>query len=63
MSEWTTMVGMHRELLPMACPKENWQEVLAESQLVGKRQDPQDQKESVVEPQTLKGVIKRHLNL
>jgi len=42
MSEWILIVGMHRELLPMACPRENWQEVLAKSQLVGKRQDPQD---------------------
>jgi len=23
MSEWITVVGMHKELLPMACPKEN----------------------------------------
>jgi len=37
MSEWTPIVGMHRELLPMACPRENQQKVLAESQSVGKR--------------------------
>jgi len=37
MSEWTIVVGMHKELLPMAYPRENWQEVLAESQLVGKK--------------------------
>jgi len=58
-----TLVGMHREPLPMACPRENQQEVLAESQSVGKRQGPQEPKEPVVEPQTLKGVIGRHLNL
>jgi len=23
MSEWTTVVGMHRKPLPMACPREN----------------------------------------
>jgi len=23
MSKWTLVVGMHRELLPMACPREN----------------------------------------
>jgi len=57
------IMGMHRELLPMACPRENWQEVLAKSQLIGKRQGPQDQKKPVVEPQTLKKVIGRHLNL
>jgi len=63
MSKWTTLVGIHRELLPMACPRENQQEVLAESQSVGKRQSPQEPKEPVVELQTLKGVIRRHLNL
>jgi len=31
MSEWITVVGMHKEPLPMACPKENQQEVLAKS--------------------------------
>jgi len=35
-------VGMHRELLPMACPRENQQEVLAESQSVRKRQGLQE---------------------
>jgi len=63
MSEWTPVVGVYREPLPMACPRENWQEVLAKSQSVRKRQDPQDWREPVVEPQTLKGVIGRHLNL
>ena len=47
----------------MTCPRENQQEVLAKSQLVGKRQGPQDQKEPVVEPQTLKRVIGRYFNL
>jgi len=37
MSEWTTIMGMHRELLPMACPRENQQKVLAKRQSVGKR--------------------------
>jgi len=58
-----TLVGMHREPLPMACPRENQQEVLAKSQSVGKRQGPWDQREPVVEPQTLKRVIRKHLNL
>jgi len=31
MSEWIIMVGMHREPLPMACPKENQQEILAKN--------------------------------
>jgi len=31
MSKWTTIVGMHRELLPMTCPRENQQEALAEN--------------------------------
>ena len=44
------MVGMHRELLPMACPRENQQKALAKSQSVGKRQGLQDQREPVVEP-------------
>jgi len=35
-------VGMHRELLPMACPRENQQEILAKSQSIEKRQDPQE---------------------
>jgi len=42
MSEWTLIVGMHRKPLPMACPRENQQEVLAESQLIGKRQSLQN---------------------
>jgi len=50
MSEWTPVVGVHRESLPMACLRENQQEVLAKSQSVGKRQGPQDQREPVVEP-------------
>jgi len=50
MSEWTIMMGMHRELLPMACSRENQQEVLAKSQSVGKRQSLQNQKEPVIEP-------------
>jgi len=37
MSEWIIIMGMHRELLPMACLKENQQEILAESQSVGKK--------------------------
>jgi len=49
MSEWTIVVGMHRELLPMAYLKENQQKVLAESQSVGKRQGPQEPKKPVVE--------------
>jgi len=32
-----TIVGMHRKLLPMACPRENQQKVLAKSQSVRKR--------------------------
>jgi len=63
MSEWTILVGMYREPLPMACPRENQQKILAKSQSVRKRQSPQDPKEPVIEPQTLKGVIRRHLNL
>ena len=63
MSKWITIVGVYREPLPMACPRQNWQKVLAESQTVGKKQDPQDQREPVVEPQTLKRVIGKHLNL
>jgi len=63
MSEWTIIVGMYQEPLPMACPRENQQKVLAKSWSVRKRQGPQDWKEPVVEPQTLKGVIGRHLNL
>ena len=42
MSEWTPMIGMHREPLPIACLKENQQKVLAKSQSVRKRQNPQD---------------------
>ena len=42
MSKWMLVMGMYRELLPMACPRENQQEVLAESQLIRKRQSPQD---------------------
>jgi len=57
------MVGMYKELLPIACPRENQQKALAESQSVRKRQGPQDQRKPVVEPQTLKRIIKRHLNL
>jgi len=56
-------MGMHKEPLPMACLRENQQKALAKSQLIGKRQGPQDQREPVVEPQTLKKVIKRHFNL
>jgi len=37
MSEWMTIVGMHRELLPIAYPRENQQKALAKSQSVGKR--------------------------
>ena len=37
------MVGMSRKLLPIACPKENQQKVLAKKvQLVRKRGGPQD---------------------
>ena len=43
-------MGMHWELLPMACPGKNQQEVLAENQSVGKRQGPQELREPVVEP-------------
>jgi len=50
MSEWTIIMGMYRELLPMACPRENQQEVLTKSQSVRKRQSPQDQREPVIEP-------------
>ena len=50
MSEWILVMGMHRELLPMTCPRENWQKVLAKSQSVGKKWGPQDQREPVVEP-------------
>ena len=57
------VVGIYKELLPMACLRENQQKALAKNQLVGKRQSPQEQREPVVEPQTLKGVIRRHLNL
>ena len=42
MSEWTLMMGIYRELLPMACLRENQQKVLAESQSVRKRQSLQD---------------------
>jgi len=49
--------------LPMTCPRENQQKVLAKNQSIGKRQGPQDQREPVVKPQTLKKVIGRHLNL
>jgi len=42
MSEWMIIMGMHRESLPMICPRENQQKILAESQSVGKRQSPQD---------------------
>jgi len=42
MSKWIIIMGMHRELLPIACPRENQQKVLAESQSVRKRQSPQD---------------------
>jgi len=63
MSEWTIVMGMHKEPLPMACPRENQQKVLAKSQSIRKRQGPQDQRKPVVKPQTLKGVIGRHLNL
>jgi len=31
MSEWMTVMGMHREPLPMACPRENQQEVLVKN--------------------------------
>jgi len=37
MSEWTIIVEMHRELLPMTCPRENQQKVLAENQSIRKR--------------------------
>jgi len=57
------VVEMHKELLPMACPKEDQQKVLAKKQSIRKRQNPQDQREPVVEPQTLKKVIRRHFNL
>jgi len=43
-------MGMHREPLPMACPRKNQQKVLAKNQLVGKRQDPQEPKEPVIKP-------------
>ena len=56
-------MGMHREPLPMTCPRENQQEVLTKSQSVRKRQGPQDQREPIIKPQTLKEVIRRHLNL
>jgi len=36
------IVGMHREPLPIACPRENQQKVLAKSWSVGKRQGPQE---------------------
>ena len=42
MSKWIIIVGMYRELLPMACLRENQQKVLAKNQSVGKRQGPQD---------------------
>ena len=50
MSERTPIMGMHRELLPMAYLRENQQKALAKSQSIGKRQNPQEQKEPVVEP-------------
>ena len=42
MSEWILIMGMHRELLPITCPRENQQEILAKSQSVRKKQGPQD---------------------
>ena len=57
------MVRVYGELLPMACLRQNQQKVLAKSQTVRKKQGPQDQREPVIEPQTLKRVIGRHLNL
>ena len=47
----------------MAYLRKNQQKALAKSQTVGKRQSPQDKKELVIEPQTLKKGNKRHLNL
>ena len=40
MSKWMPMMEMYKELLPMACLRQNWQKVLTESQIVGKRQSP-----------------------
>ena len=57
------IMGMHQKLLPMACLRKDQQEVLAKVQSIRKRGGPQDQKKPVVELQTLKGVIKWHLNL
>ena len=34
------VMGMHKELLPMACLRQNWQEALTESQIIGKKQGP-----------------------
>jgi len=42
MSKWMPIMGMHKELLPIAYLKENQQEVLTESQSVGKRQSLQE---------------------
>ena len=36
------VVKVHWELLPMACPRQNQQEVLAENWTVRKKQDPQE---------------------
>jgi len=49
-SKWIPVVGVYRELLPMACLRENQQKVLAESQSIRKRQGPQEQKKPVIEP-------------
>ena len=50
MSKQTLVVGVYRELVPMTCPRQSQQEVLAKSQTVRKRQSPQNQREPVIEP-------------
>ena len=40
-SKWTPIMGVHKELLPMVCLRQNQQKVLTKSQTVKKRQDPQ----------------------
>ena len=57
------VIGMYKKPLPMACSRQSQQKALAKSQIIGKRQGPQDQREPVVEPQTLKKVNRKHLNL
>ena len=59
-----TIMGMHKELLPIACPRKDQQEILAkDQQSVRKKGSPQNLREPVIEPQTLKKVIGQYLNL